>query len=468
MKTNRLYNFFKSSIIYAFGTIGCKLVSFLLLPLNTANLTPAEYGTADLIIVIVSLLLPISTLEVGTGVYKFLLSDQKETREEVITNGILLLLISTSIISLITLMISNLMNLDYGNLLFILVFVGSFRVSLLPISRGLNFSKNYAISGIISTIVTVLTNIFLIKYTSLRVEAILLASTFADISLSIYLICSTKLLKYIKFNLINFEIIKALLKFSVPIIPNSFSWWIDNSLAKVILNRNYGERENGYLAVAQKFPNLFNSLFSVLSLAWNDVTIKDENSEDKTIFQSTFMSEMLFMIMQILILAIIGIKIVYPFLIDERYYISLKYVPVFLIATAISSYADLFTSFFLSSGNTKFISLTSLSSSLVGLLFSIFFIPIFGIWGMAISLLTSKLLVFISRLWIIQKNYFVIKFGIKHLIMAMFLTFIVFQYYLVKSYALEIILFILVMAILLVLNREKIKMLLRFLKGENK
>lgn len=48
----------KNTIIIFLGKVCTQLISFLLLPLYTACLTTSDYGTVDLIITYVSLLVP--------------------------------------------------------------------------------------------------------------------------------------------------------------------------------------------------------------------------------------------------------------------------------------------------------------------------------------------------------------------------------------------------------------------------
>ena len=54
----------KNTLILSIGTFLPKLASFVTLPILTAYLTKEEYGTYDLITVLVSLLLPAVTLQI--------------------------------------------------------------------------------------------------------------------------------------------------------------------------------------------------------------------------------------------------------------------------------------------------------------------------------------------------------------------------------------------------------------------
>ena len=52
----------KNTIILAFGTFFPKLAIFISLPVLTAYLTQAEYGTYDLVLTLVALVLPAACL----------------------------------------------------------------------------------------------------------------------------------------------------------------------------------------------------------------------------------------------------------------------------------------------------------------------------------------------------------------------------------------------------------------------
>lgn len=76
----------RNTIIYAIGNLGSKLLTFLLLPIYTAYLLESEYGSFDLIVNTVSLILPIITFQVTDGIYRFILGE--EDNKKVKTGGL--------------------------------------------------------------------------------------------------------------------------------------------------------------------------------------------------------------------------------------------------------------------------------------------------------------------------------------------------------------------------------------------
>lgn len=77
----------KNTIIISFGTFLPKLINVITLPIITANLTKAEYGNYDLITTLVFLALPITTLQIQSAAFRFLIDyrDNKEKSKEIIS-----------------------------------------------------------------------------------------------------------------------------------------------------------------------------------------------------------------------------------------------------------------------------------------------------------------------------------------------------------------------------------------------
>lgn len=61
----------KNTIIIGFGTFLPKVASIITLPIVTGSLTKAEYGTYDLLLTLISLVLPLATLQIQTAAFRF-------------------------------------------------------------------------------------------------------------------------------------------------------------------------------------------------------------------------------------------------------------------------------------------------------------------------------------------------------------------------------------------------------------
>ena len=72
----------KNTAIVTFGKICTQLMTFLLLPVYTAVLTNEEYGIVDLLNTLVSLFIPIVTLQIEQGVFIFLIDCRDNEKEQ--------------------------------------------------------------------------------------------------------------------------------------------------------------------------------------------------------------------------------------------------------------------------------------------------------------------------------------------------------------------------------------------------
>ena len=68
---NKYQTLAANTILMSIGTVGSKLLVFLMVRFYTGYLTPAEYGTADLITQTANLLIPLVSLDITDAVFRF-------------------------------------------------------------------------------------------------------------------------------------------------------------------------------------------------------------------------------------------------------------------------------------------------------------------------------------------------------------------------------------------------------------
>ena len=73
MANNRNRYLMKNTIIFTLGNFGSKLISFFLIPLYTNVLTTTEYGVVDLVVTVVTVAVPVLTLNISESVMRFAL-----------------------------------------------------------------------------------------------------------------------------------------------------------------------------------------------------------------------------------------------------------------------------------------------------------------------------------------------------------------------------------------------------------
>jgi O-antigen/teichoic acid export membrane protein len=223
----------KTTIIYFIGTFGSKLLIFFLLPLYSNWLSTGQYGNLNLLTNVVPLIGPIFTLQITETIFRFLCTAKEEERAQYISNAFFLLFAGLLIFSIIYIPIAIVTKFEYS-ILFIVYFITNYLAMFFQqVLRGLGKNVDYSITGIISTLMQLLINIAMIRI--LYEKSILLATIVGSAIVVVYALIRTRFIKYINIKLISKNIVKKMLKYSLPLIPNQISWWFNDTVGLYIL-----------------------------------------------------------------------------------------------------------------------------------------------------------------------------------------------------------------------------------------
>src|SRR5690606_32563819 len=76
------------------------------------------------------------------------------------------------------------------------------------------------------------------------------------------------LASYLKSKTIDRVLIREMIKYSLPLVPNTISWWLINSANKYLILMFLGIQENGIFAMSNRFPVILVMINQVFTLAW--------------------------------------------------------------------------------------------------------------------------------------------------------------------------------------------------------
>src|SRR3712207_956730 len=107
--------------LYAIGDFGSKIISFLLVPFYTRYLSTGEYGSLDLVNTTQSLIIPIISLQLTSGIFRYLLDDKYDSKD-VVSTGVNFTLISSFISAIVFMIIYKVFDLQIPYIGVIMVF----------------------------------------------------------------------------------------------------------------------------------------------------------------------------------------------------------------------------------------------------------------------------------------------------------------------------------------------------------
>ena len=219
------------------GNFLSKILSVILIPVYTSQLTTEEYGVADLISVTVDLLYPLLTMTIYEAALRFLLKD-KNDKKEILTVGLVITAGACGLVCILAVFITDIIHIEKYYILFCLYFASVALKSLFTYySKGLEEINTLMLGGVINTVTFLLSNILLIVVMKLGVKGYLVSFILANFVTCFFILFRLNIRKILfPFSGIKMPILKEMLRYSIPLMPNSMSWWISNSSDRYILN----------------------------------------------------------------------------------------------------------------------------------------------------------------------------------------------------------------------------------------
>lgn len=415
---NREKELAKNTLIISIGNICTKLVTFFLLPLYTSLLSTSEYGTVDLLNTLVSLMLPLVTFQIENAVFRELVesrkNDNNDLTRKIISNSINFVLYQIIIYFLFFVIISFFINNRYKYFMCINVIAFIINSLFLQIARGIGDNKNYAVGSFISATSTVLLNVVFLVIFKLKVNGMLWATFFGQIIGASYLLIKLKLYKYIKIGLYDKSVIKKLLKYSVPLIPNAISWWIFNSSDRVIVNIFLGISYTGVLSASYKFSSAYIVVYNIFHLGWAESISLHINENDISKYFNNMFNILVKFFTSAGILAISIMPFVWPLMVNNNYSEGYGLVPFLLLAAIFQTIAGMTSVVYLGKKDTKAIAVTSILAASINIFSHLILIKFTGLYAAAISTLLSFFIMATYRIIDVSRKYFKININFKY------------------------------------------------------
>jgi O-antigen/teichoic acid export membrane protein len=395
----------KNTGILFFGKASTQVISFLLLPLYTAILSTYEYGQLDIYSSFVMILLPVVTLQLEQGIFRYMLtSDDRSGKEQVLSSGIVTITTIIAGYSLLYFISAQLFHFQYPLVLYFYYFTLVINSVLLQVCRGFGNNVGYSISIFISAVVVVVLNIVFIAQLRLGAWGALYSSIIGNLISCIYICVITHLPSYVKLDKINISRIKKMLQYSVPLILNQISSWVINYSDRVIILTILGMSFNGIYSLANKFSNLMNTFFGVYNLAWTENVIKytHDNDDNKNYLNKVI--TLTFKIYLCVVILIINIlPILFRYFINSNYNDAYQHIPILLVGMFFSGMAATLGSIYIAYQRTKDVSITTFLSGVLNITINLVLINFIGLYAASISTLIAFMVLFFYRYFDMQK-----------------------------------------------------------------
>lgn len=394
---NRYNKLAKNTVIYAIGNFGSKVLSFLIVPLYTYVLTTEEYGSVDLFTTTVGLILPFITLSIQEALMRYMLG-KEVSGETAVSNSFFIFLLGT-LVSVLFMPIYLLVFKSGQNLglFYAFLIASSFTQIFSQYLRSSGNMISFTVNGIIVTVTTLISNLLLLLVFKMGMKGYLLSLLFAQIVSALYIIIKGRIIKQVRIRYFDKVILKEMLRYSIPLIPNSLMWWAMAGGDKYIINYFLGDSANGIYSLAMKIPAIINMVYAIFYQAWQMSAIEEQRSEDQDVFYTNIFKATNALLSISVVAIIICVKPLYLWVMNSDFKGAWQFIPVLSLAAVISCYGSFFGVIYAVNKNTKMASVTTFIGAVVNIGFNLTFVQFLGLHGIAIGTLIGYLVVAVIR-----------------------------------------------------------------------
>ena len=323
------------------GTFGSKVLVFLMVRFYTEYLSPADYGTADLITQAANLLIPLLSLGITDAVFRFVI-DEAEGAAGIFTTGFFVLLAGSVLAGLLALCGSA--ELDSAWLIAAFLIASNFHTLPAQFVRAKGEMTCFAVQGLLNTALVIGLNILFLAVFRLGVTGYVLSTVAADVLTTAYLVLRARLWRWLKRPAKG--TLGRMLRYCVPLIPTATFWWITSVSGRYMITAWLGSAANGVYAVAAKLPTILTVRSSVFMEAWrfSAVTEQQEGTEAHLQFYAsvwrTFIAGMVLSASGVITFSQLAVRL----LAEEEFFAAWQFVPVLCLAMVFAAFSTFFSS----------------------------------------------------------------------------------------------------------------------------
>lgn len=411
---DRYKTLLSNTIIFGIGIFGSKLLVFLLMPLYTRVLTTADYGIVDLLVQTSNLLIPVVSAGISNAVIRFGL-DKSVRKRDVFSTGLLTILCGFSLFLLLFPFADKIPFLsEHTIFIYLYVLTSCLRGLCSQFTKSLGLVRLYAFDSILSTLTIILFNILFLLVFKWGVMGYILSTILSDFLSSLFLFFTVRLYKFVHLTKIRKKTARAMLRYSIPLIPTTIFWWVTNVSDRYLVTYMLGSEANGLYAVSYKIPTIVILISGIFIDAWQISAVSETNRLER----ERFFTKVFSVYQAIVFLTASGLiafcKVITKILVSEAFYPSWEYIPFLVMSTVFSCFVTFLGTVYMVEKCSSMTLVTTIIGAVINLALNIKYIPVFGVTGAAFATFFSYFMVFVIRA-VDTRRFLRIRFNIMRL-----------------------------------------------------
>lgn len=385
-----------------------KVISLIMLPFYTRWLSVEDYGISDIVTVYASLCVGLSTLCIAEAIFPFAKGGNNESQKKYFSSSLFftfVLLIGVALIFVLLSWFSHRYGLkssffSYLWFVYAIILTTFLQTFTQQFACAINAMKVYSFTGFIYAGALAVTAFFLVP--TYEIEGYLISIVLANIVAIGYAFGATKSYKYISIKCISIDYYKEMIRYSIPLIPNTLMFWIVSSLNRPFLENCVGVASIGLLAIANKFASILSMVFQLFAQSWQVSVFEEIHKKDFNLFFNRVMRFVFTLLMLVACVITLCSHQILGIITTPSFYPAAIYLGPLCFAMVVGAMGSMLGTIFAVYRKSGYYFYTSLVGALASLLLNIIAVPIWGIWGAIFASVVSYILIYVTRLFCVK------------------------------------------------------------------
>lgn len=391
-----------NTILFAISNFSSKLVSLFIQPYLTYALeSPDVLGVTKMMQSVANLLIPVVSLGVSFAVIRFGL-DKSKDKASVFMNGLVTILLGFGLMVLFWPLVRLIPNAaGYLVLLYLCVLASCLRTLCTQFIRARMRNRLVAVDGVLTTASLLLFYLLFLSVLDMGAAGYLLALLCSDACSAVFVFVAGGCKDYFRPRRFDRALWGEMLRYCVPMIPASISFWIINASDQFYVQAMCGgvggrssEAWVGLLSTGYFLPQIITFVGQFFYEAWQLSAVTEE--EDR----AAFFSKIFCVYASVLFCCTAGIvwlcrPLMHIFRAD--YYDAWQFVPFLVLASMCTCLNNFLNSVYVVFKRSSSSLVTMLAGAALNLVLNFVFILWFGPVGVTSASFLSLLLVFLLR-----------------------------------------------------------------------
>ena len=391
-----------NTILFAISNFGSKIISLIIQPyLSYALASPDVMGVTSLMQSVANLLIPVVSLGVSFAVIRFGL-DRKVDKSSVFMNGLATILLGFALMAVCWPLVRLIPNAaDYLVLIYACVLMSCLRTLCTQFIRSRMLNRLVAVDGVLTSATLLGFYYLFLDVLDLGANGYLLAMACSDALSAIFVFIAGHCHQYFSFKKFNKALWKDMLRYCIPMIPASISFWIINAsdlfYVQGMCDGIDGKSSTwwvGLLKAGYYLPQIITIVGQIFYEAWQLSAVTEESE------RSAFFSKVFRVYAAVMFCCVAGvIWLCQPMMhvFREDYFLGWQFVPFLTLASMCTCLNNFLNSVYVVYKRSTSSFYTMLVGAVVNLVLNFLFIRWFGPWGVTMASFISLLIVFLLR-----------------------------------------------------------------------